>query len=64
MVGAWEAACGQLDQYGMRHSRAFANLCNIGVGPSDLAAAASDACSSDAAAAHVLVGPDAHVAEA
>ena len=31
MVAAWEDCCGPLDQYGMQHSRTFANLCNAGV---------------------------------
>ncbi|CAK0784835.1 hypothetical protein CVIRNUC_008040 [Coccomyxa viridis] len=31
MVAAWEGSCGTLDQYGMQHSRTFANLCNAGV---------------------------------
>ena len=30
-MAAWEASCGTLDQYGMQHSRTFANLCNAGV---------------------------------
>ncbi|RMZ57140.1 hypothetical protein APUTEX25_003597 [Auxenochlorella protothecoides] len=44
MVGAWEGVCGALDQYGMRHSRAFANLCNAGVRPAELGTAAALAC--------------------
>lgn len=44
MVGAWESVCGALDQYGMRHSRAFANLCNAGVRPAELGTAAALAC--------------------
>jgi hypothetical protein len=36
MVGAWESQCGKLDQYGMQHTRAFANLCNAGVAPAAL----------------------------
>lgn len=63
MVGAWEAACGPLDQYGMRHSRAFANLCNAGVAPHALRAAAGGQCGG-AAGAVQLEGPDAHVAAA
>ena len=31
IVAAWEQSCGPLDQYGMQHSRTFANLCNAGV---------------------------------
>lgn len=60
MVGAWEAACGPMDQYAMRHTRAFANLCNAGVAPPALRAAAAGQC----AGSVQLVGPDAHVAAA
>lgn len=44
MVGQWNAACGPLDQYGMKHSRAFANLCNLGVDFESFARATSMAC--------------------
>ncbi|KAL4452145.1 hypothetical protein ABPG75_007807 [Micractinium tetrahymenae] len=64
MVGAWEGACGRLDQYGMRHTRAFANLCNTGLRPADLGAAAAEGCTTGSSGAAVLIGPDAHVAEA
>ncbi|WIA16428.1 hypothetical protein OEZ85_013117 [Tetradesmus obliquus] len=37
MVQAWEGRCGQLDQYGMKQTRLFANLCNAGVQPHALA---------------------------
>lgn len=50
MVGAWGAACGPLDQYGMRHTRAFANLCNLGVVPEALGAAAAASCGAAAVA--------------
>eukprot|EP00803_Ostreobium_quekettii_P004386 evm.model.scf_42.13 EVM.evm.TU.scf_42.13 scf_42:87319-91346(+) len=40
MVGAWTGACGPMDDYAMKHTRAFANLCNAGVNPGDFAAAA------------------------
>uniref|UniRef100_A0ACD5ZAB0 Uncharacterized protein n=1 Tax=Avena sativa TaxID=4498 RepID=A0ACD5ZAB0_AVESA len=33
MVRAFEEHCGLLGQYGMKHMRAFANICNAGVGP-------------------------------
>lgn len=36
MVQAWEGACGVLDQYGMKLTRMFANLCNVGVQPQQL----------------------------
>ena len=44
MVGVWGRECAALDQYGMRHSRVFANLCNIGVSPEIFAGFARDAC--------------------
>lgn len=44
MVNAWCAVCGPLDQYGMRHTRAFANLCNLGVTPDALGTAAQTVC--------------------
>ena len=40
MVAAWEASCGMLDQYGMQHTRTFANLCNLGVSVKQLGEAA------------------------
>ena len=51
MVGSWEEACGPLDQYGMRHTRAFANLCNAGLKPGALHAVAKGACRHAAASA-------------
>lgn len=44
MVRTFEASCGALTQYGMKHMRAFANLCNAGVDPAKMAVAASQAC--------------------
>jgi legumain len=44
-IGAWEAACGALGQYGMRHTRAFANLCNDGLGAAAVTELAASACS-------------------
>lgn len=46
MVGSWEAACGPLGERGLRHMRAFANLCNAGLQPQALADAAAEACAS------------------
>lgn len=46
MVAAWGNACGPLDQYGMRHTRAFANLCNLGVKPEVFEVAAETVCTS------------------
>ncbi|CAL5223295.1 g5786 [Coccomyxa viridis] len=45
MVAAWEDSCGPLDQYGMKHSRTFANLCNAGVPVATLARTADGQCS-------------------
>lgn len=36
VMQAWEGQCGQLDQYGMKLTRLFANLCNAGVQPQQL----------------------------
>lgn len=41
MVKAWSTAYKPLDQYGMKHSRVFANLCNLNVRPESLHTAAS-----------------------
>ena len=51
MVGAWEGQCGQLDQYGMQHTRTFSNLCNAGIPVDTLASAAASACTPAAPAA-------------
>ncbi|KAK9843400.1 hypothetical protein WJX81_000515 [Elliptochloris bilobata] len=51
MVGAWEAGCGKLDQYGMQYTRLFANLCNAGIGAQDMATAAARTCRASALAA-------------
>jgi len=44
MVRSWEQKCGPLGQYGMRHARALANLCNHGVSPAELEGAAATEC--------------------
>uniref|UniRef100_A0A0D9XPX9 Legumain prodomain domain-containing protein n=1 Tax=Leersia perrieri TaxID=77586 RepID=A0A0D9XPX9_9ORYZ len=44
MVRTFEAHCGQLGHYGMKHMRAFANMCNAAVDHHDMAKAASKAC--------------------
>ena len=51
MISAWEAGCGELDQYGMQYSRTFANLCNAGVPVQMLAEAAVQTCQTPTAAA-------------
>ncbi|KAJ7569774.1 hypothetical protein O6H91_01G093100 [Diphasiastrum complanatum] len=45
MVRAFEGKCGLLTQYGMKHMRAFANMCNAGKDASAVMAAAGEACS-------------------
>jgi hypothetical protein len=42
LLQAWEGRCGQLDQYGMKQTRLFANLCNAGLQPQALAAVLPD----------------------
>jgi legumain len=48
MVRTFESSCGHLTQYGMKHMRAFANLCNAGVDATKMASAAQQACSGHA----------------
>ncbi|EPS73966.1 asparaginyl endopeptidase [Genlisea aurea] len=45
MVQVFEERCGSLTQYGMKHMRAFANICNNGVTTEDMAEASAVACS-------------------
>eukprot|EP00958_Prasinococcus_capsulatus_P028131 scaffold6326_cov327-Prasinococcus_capsulatus_cf.AAC.1 len=44
MIGAWEGACGPLREYGMKHAKAFAHLCNARVAVDDMRLAAAAAC--------------------
>uniref|UniRef100_A0A0D9XPY1 Legumain prodomain domain-containing protein n=1 Tax=Leersia perrieri TaxID=77586 RepID=A0A0D9XPY1_9ORYZ len=44
MVSTFEAHCGPLGQYGMKHLRAFANMCNADVDHHAMDIAASKAC--------------------
>ncbi|KAG6541699.1 hypothetical protein Mapa_016964 [Marchantia paleacea] len=46
MVRAFESKCGFLTQYGMKHTRAFANICNAGISVAKLSAAAAEVCAS------------------
>ncbi|KAH8944344.1 hypothetical protein BDL97_13G105000 [Sphagnum fallax] len=48
MVHTFESHCGPLTQYGMKHMRAFANVCNAGLDATKMASAAEQACSSRA----------------
>ena len=43
-VRTFEASCGPLTQYGMKHMCAFANICNVGVDINAMATATSQAC--------------------
>lgn len=44
MVRTYEASCGALTQYGMKHMRAFANICNAGFDSAKMAVASSEVC--------------------
>ncbi|KAG7029275.1 hypothetical protein SDJN02_07613 [Cucurbita argyrosperma subsp. argyrosperma] len=44
MVRSFEARCGSLSQYGMKHMRSFANLCNAGISKEQMAEASAQAC--------------------
>lgn len=44
MVEGWGEACGYISQYGMKHGRTFANLCNAGVSPATFVTAAKSEC--------------------
>ncbi|MQM01040.1 hypothetical protein Taro_033788, partial [Colocasia esculenta] len=44
MVRTFETHCGSLSQYGMKHMRAIANICNAGVSKETMAEASAKAC--------------------
>ncbi|KAE9599954.1 hypothetical protein Lal_00045772 [Lupinus albus] len=44
MVRTFETHCGPLSQYGMKHMRSFANICNLGIQNEKMALASSQAC--------------------
>uniref|UniRef100_A0A1D1YQ47 Vacuolar-processing enzyme n=1 Tax=Anthurium amnicola TaxID=1678845 RepID=A0A1D1YQ47_9ARAE len=44
MVRTFETHCGSLSQYGMKHMRSIANICNAGVSKEMMAEAAAEAC--------------------
>ncbi|KAL4565620.1 hypothetical protein LXL04_029722 [Taraxacum kok-saghyz] len=46
MVRTFETHCGSLTQYGMKHTRSFANLCNSGVNMEAMDAASKASCRS------------------
>lgn len=43
-VRVFETHCGSLTQYGMKHMRAFANICNSGVNKASMEEASAAAC--------------------
>ncbi|KAJ0049420.1 hypothetical protein Pint_16180 [Pistacia integerrima] len=45
MVRVFETHCGSLTQYGMKHMRAFANICNSGVSLGSMEEACEATCS-------------------
>ncbi|TXG51095.1 hypothetical protein EZV62_023619 [Acer yangbiense] len=45
MVRVFETHCGSLTQYGMKHMRAFANICNNGISQASMEEACAAACS-------------------
>ncbi|KAK7310729.1 hypothetical protein RJT34_08424 [Clitoria ternatea] len=44
MVKTFETHCGSLSQYGMKHMRSFANICNAGIKNEQMAEASGQAC--------------------
>ncbi|NP_001304244.1 vacuolar-processing enzyme precursor [Vigna radiata] len=44
MVRTFETHCGSLSQYGMKHMRSFANICNVGIKKEQMAEASAQAC--------------------
>jgi len=46
LVRTFEAHCGSLSQYGMKHMRSFANICNAGITTEQMIEASKQACPS------------------
>lgn len=44
LVRTYETHCGSLSQYGMKHMRSIANICNAGIGKEKMAEASAQAC--------------------
>ncbi|CAL9075387.1 unnamed protein product [Musa textilis] len=44
MVRTFEAHCGSLSQYGMKHMRSLANICNVGISKEMMAEVSAEAC--------------------
>lgn len=55
MVAAWESGCGKLDQYGMKHTRVFANLCNASISPGLLREKGEHVCNGEKEQQEVLI---------
>jgi len=43
-VRTFETHCGSISQYGMKHMRSLANLCNAGIVKEQMAEASAQAC--------------------
>jgi len=43
-VRTFETHCGSLSQYGMKHMRSFANMCNVGIKEEQMREASAQAC--------------------
>ncbi|GAQ89237.1 vacuolar-processing enzyme precursor [Klebsormidium nitens] len=52
LVRTYESRCGLLTEYGMKHMRSFANMCNAGFTNADVDAAAVQACAHTPLRAH------------
>lgn len=46
LVRTFETHCGSLSQYGMKHMRSIANMCNAGIQKEQMAEASAQACTS------------------
>ncbi|KAL3746835.1 hypothetical protein ACJRO7_015733 [Eucalyptus globulus] len=44
LVRTFETHCGSLSQYGMKHMRSFANMCNVGIRTEQMTEASGQAC--------------------
>ncbi|WCJ26002.1 Vacuolar-processing enzyme [Euphorbia peplus] len=53
MVRVFETHCGSLTQYGMKHMRAFANICNAGIPEASMEKASVAACSGNELGLHL-----------
>ncbi|XP_065857984.1 vacuolar-processing enzyme [Euphorbia lathyris] len=53
MVRVFETHCGSLTQYGMKHMRAFANICNSGIPEGSMEEASVAACSGNELGQHL-----------